>query len=37
VPDAYLAALAMEHGCEFVTVDRDFARFPGLRYRHPLG
>jgi toxin-antitoxin system PIN domain toxin len=37
VPDAYLAALAMEHGCEFITADRDFARFPGLRWRHPLG
>jgi uncharacterized protein len=36
VPDAYLAALAIEHGCEFVTADRDFARFPGLRWRHPL-
>jgi uncharacterized protein len=37
VPDAYLAALAIEHGCEFVSDDRDFARFPGLRWRHPLG
>jgi toxin-antitoxin system PIN domain toxin len=36
VPDAYLAALAIEHGCEWVTTDRDFARFPGLRWRHPL-
>ena len=36
VPDAYLAALAIEHGCEFITTDRDFARFPGLRWRHPL-
>ncbi|WP_460353167.1 TA system VapC family ribonuclease toxin [Actinoallomurus acanthiterrae] len=36
VPDAYLAALAIEHGCEFITADRDFARFPGLRWRHPL-
>lgn len=35
-PDAYLAALAIEHGCEFVTADGDFARFPGLRWRHPL-
>lgn len=37
VTDAYLAALALEHGCEFITADRDFARFPGLRWRHPLG
>jgi toxin-antitoxin system PIN domain toxin len=36
VPDAYLAALAIEHGCEFITADRDFRRFPGLRWRHPL-
>ncbi|GLX01791.1 type II toxin-antitoxin system VapC family toxin [Microtetraspora sp. NBRC 16547] len=36
VPDAYLAALAIEHGCEFVTCDGDFAKFPGLRWRHPL-
>jgi uncharacterized protein len=36
VPDAYLAALAIEHGCEFVTCDKDFARFEGLRWRSPL-
>ncbi|PZG32527.1 VapC toxin family PIN domain ribonuclease [Spongiactinospora gelatinilytica] len=36
VPDAYLAALAIEHGCEFVTCDADFAQFKGLRMRHPL-
>jgi len=36
VPDAYLAALAMEAGCEWVTTDRDFSRFKGLRWRHPL-
>ena len=36
VPDAWLAALAVESGCEWVTTDRDFARFPGLRWRHPL-
>lgn len=36
VPDAYLAALAIEHGAELITTDRDFARFPGLRWRHPL-
>jgi uncharacterized protein len=36
VPDAYLAALAIEGGCELVTTDRDFARFTGLRWRHPL-
>ncbi|WP_246609670.1 type II toxin-antitoxin system VapC family toxin [Nonomuraea rhizosphaerae] len=36
VPDAYLAALAIEHGCEFVTCDKDFAKFQGLRWRRPL-
>jgi toxin-antitoxin system PIN domain toxin len=36
VADAYHAALAIEHGCEFVTADGDFARFAGLRCRHPL-
>ncbi len=36
VPDAYLAALAIESGSEWITADRDFSRFPGLRWRHPL-
>lgn len=36
VTDAYLAALAIEHGCELITTDSDFARFRGLRWRHPL-
>ena len=36
VADAYLAALAIESGAEWVTTDRDFARFPALRWRHPL-
>jgi uncharacterized protein len=36
VPDAWYAALAIQAGCEWVTTDRDFARFPGLRWRHPL-
>lgn len=33
--DAYLAALALEHGCELVSFDRDFARFDRLRWRLP--
>jgi toxin-antitoxin system PIN domain toxin len=37
VPDAYLAALAIESGCEWVTTDRDYSRFSGLRWRHPPG
>ena len=36
VPDAYLAALAIESGSEWISADRGFARFPGLRWRHPL-
>ncbi|HLG05725.1 MAG TPA: type II toxin-antitoxin system VapC family toxin [Gemmatimonadales bacterium] len=36
VADAWHAALAIEHGCEWITTDRDYARFSGLRWRHPL-
>ena len=36
VTDAHLAALAIEHGATLCTTDRDFARFPGLRWRNPL-
>jgi toxin-antitoxin system PIN domain toxin len=36
VSDAFHAALAIESGAEWITADRDFARFPGLRWRHPL-
>jgi toxin-antitoxin system PIN domain toxin len=36
VADAYLAALAIDSGSEWITTDRDFARFPGLRWSHPL-
>lgn len=36
VPDAFLAALAIESGSEWVTMDSDFARFPGLRWRRPF-
>ncbi len=35
VPDAYLAALAIEHGCTLVSLDRDFARFEDLRWERP--
>lgn len=34
--DAYLAALAMEHGCEWWTADTGFSRFPGLCWHNPL-
>jgi toxin-antitoxin system PIN domain toxin len=36
VPDAHLAALAIEHGLELASSDGDFARFPGLRWTNPL-
>ena len=36
VPDAYHAALALEMGCDWVTTDKGFRRFKGLRLRHPL-
>lgn len=35
VPDAWYAALAVESGCEWVTLDRDYARFSGLKWRVP--
>ena len=35
VPDAYLAAAALDLGCTFVTSDRGFARFPQLRVLRP--
>jgi uncharacterized protein len=35
-PDAYLAALAIESGGEWITTDRDYSRFRGLEWRHPL-
>ena len=37
VTDAWYAALAIEWGCEWITLDRDYARFPGLRWRPPEG
>jgi toxin-antitoxin system PIN domain toxin len=33
--DAYIAAIAVEQGCAVASLDRDFARFPGLRWIHP--
>ena len=36
VPDAHLAALALEHGLTLCSADADFARFPGLRWTNPL-
>jgi toxin-antitoxin system PIN domain toxin len=36
VMDAVLAAIALEHGARLCTTDRDFSRFPGLRWTNPL-
>jgi uncharacterized protein len=35
VTDAWFAALAIEWGCEWITMDRDYARFPGLKWSLP--
>jgi hypothetical protein len=36
IADAYLAALAIENDCEFISTDGDFARFPRLKLRRPF-
>ncbi len=36
IPDAYLAALAIESGSEWITTDTGFSRYEGLRWSHPL-
>lgn len=36
IPDAWFAALAIESDCEWITTDRGFARFPGLRWKRPF-
>ncbi len=36
VPDAHLAALALDHGLTLCSADKDFARFPTLRWFNPL-
>lgn len=36
VTDAHLAALAIEHGCELISIDSDFARFPNLKWKNPF-
>ena len=35
VPDAQLASIAIEHGAEVVSFDRDFTRFDDLRWSRP--
>ena len=36
IPDAFHAALAIESGCEWISTDRDFSRFTGLRWNTPF-
>jgi toxin-antitoxin system PIN domain toxin len=36
ITDAWFAALAIEHGCTWITYDRDYARFAGLDWREPV-
>ncbi len=36
VSDAHLAALAVQHGCTLMSTDRDFARFPKVKWMNPL-
>lgn len=36
IPDAFIASIAMDSGCTLVTTDRDYGRFSGLRWIHPL-
>ncbi|MFP4427417.1 MAG: TA system VapC family ribonuclease toxin [Spirochaetaceae bacterium] len=36
IPDAYLAAIAIEHGLVLCSTNRDFARFPGIKIENPL-
>lgn len=36
IPDAVLGAIALEHGADVATLDRDFARFTSVRTRHPV-
>jgi toxin-antitoxin system PIN domain toxin len=36
VMDAVLAAIALEHGATVCTADRDFSRFPGIKWMNPL-
>jgi uncharacterized protein len=37
IPDAHLAALAIQHGLTLCSSDSDFAQFPGLRWENPIG
>lgn len=36
IPDTYHAALAIEAGCDWITTNKGFLRFPGLRAHHPF-
>lgn len=36
IPDAHLAAIAIENGCVLYSFDADFSRFPGLKWKNLL-
>jgi uncharacterized protein len=36
VQDAWFAALAIEHGCQWISTDADYDRFRGLRWQRPF-
>jgi predicted nucleic acid-binding protein len=36
IPDAHMAALAIEHGLVLCSTDGDFGRFPNLRWENPI-
>jgi toxin-antitoxin system PIN domain toxin len=36
VSDAHLASLAVQHGCQLMSTDSDFARFPKIKWTNPL-
>ncbi|HUL72074.1 MAG TPA: type II toxin-antitoxin system VapC family toxin [Vicinamibacterales bacterium] len=36
IQDAWFAALAIESGCEWISTDQDYGRFPDLRWRPPF-
>jgi uncharacterized protein len=36
IPDAFLAAIAIESGCTWITTDRDYSRFSDLNWSHPF-
>lgn len=36
IPDAYIAALALEYNCDFFSTDNGFMKFKKLNWKNPL-